>query len=324
MLKRLSPRARKVLRYSITAVVLVVVGVFFAQALIANWGEVQAANLGFDPRMIVATLLFALAVPLSGILWGRMVNRLSDGPRAGIAESIAVHCASWLLKYVPGQVGSLVNKVVWGQRKGLSRTLIAITFVYENVFLVIAATVPSVVILALALGLEVFGDNLGTLALPLIALVPLLLISNRRVFRFMLAPLVKRVLKQELPDSYFLSSPATLAYQLGYVVPRLMNGVGFVFVVVSIVDVDPSAWLPLAAAYMLAGAAGLLAVFVPSGLGVREAVIVLFASQYMSLGAAILTSLLARLLSTLGDGIVALIYAGLRFSLPRAPQEAVS
>jgi len=317
---------RTVLRYAITAVVLIVVGVFFAQSLSENWAEVQEAKLDFDGRMIVATLLFALAVPLSGVLWGRMVNRLSPAPEphAGVLESIAVHCASWLLKYVPGQVGSLVNKVAWGQRRGFSRTLIVITFIYENVFLVIAAVVPSVVILALSLGVEVLGDNFGTLALPLLAVVPLLLIANRRVFKLMLAPLVKRALKRDVPDEYFLSTPATVSYQLGYVGPRLMNGLGYVFVVASVTDVAPDAWLPLAAAYMLAGAAGLLAVFVPSGLGVREAVIVLFASQYMPLGTAIITSLLARLLSTLADALVAAIYAGLRFTIPRDPEPVTS
>jgi len=170
----------------------------------------------------------------------------------------------------------------------------------------------------------VLGDNFGTLALPLLAVVPLLLIANRRVFKLMLAPLVKRALKRDVPDEYFLSTPATVSYQLGYVGPRLMNGLGYVFVVASVTDVAPDAWLPLAAAYMLAGAAGLLAVFVPSGLGVREAVIVLFASQYMPLGTAIITSLLARLLSTLADALVAAIYAGLRFTIPRDPEPVTS
>ena len=283
----------------------------------------QAQGIQFNWLMVVAVLVFAAAVVVSGVLWGSMVNRLSPGPRAGVLESIAVHCASWLLKYIPGQVGSLVNKVAWGQKKGLPRTLIAITFIYENVFLVLAATIPSVVILALSLGFEIFGENTGTLILPILAIVPLLLISNRWVFRKMLTPVAKRVLKQELPESYFLTTPATLGYQLGYVVPRLMNGVGFILVAAAIMDVPIAYWAPLAAAYMLAGAAGILAIFVPSGLGVREAVIVLFASQYMTVAQAIIIALLARLLSTIADAVVALIYAVLRFSLPRAPKEAV-
>lgn len=325
-MKRLSPRARKVLRYSVTAVVILVVGALFAKALADNWAEVQAEDIGFSWLMVLAVVLFAGAVPLSGVLWGSMVNRLSPGPKAGVRESIAVHCASWLLKYVPGQVGSLVNKVLWGQKKGLSRTLVGITFIYENVFLVLAATVPSVVVLAAVFGADIFGANLSALALPLIAIVPLLLISNRRIFRLLLAPLAKRAFKQDLPDSYFLSTPQTLLYQALYVIPRVLNGIGFVVVVASITDITPDSWVPLAATYMLAGAAGILAILVPSGLGVREAVIVVFAAQFMPIGQAIIAALVARLLSTIGDGVVALIYAAFRFTLPKdtLPKEQVA
>lgn len=40
--------------------------------------------------------------------------------------------ASWLLKYVPGQVGAVVNKAVWAAKKRISRVLVIVTFVYEN------------------------------------------------------------------------------------------------------------------------------------------------------------------------------------------------
>jgi len=308
---------RKVLRFALTAAVLVVVGVLFGRALAENWAEVQEAELAFDPAMILGAVLFALAVPVSGVLWGGMVNRLAGTRVVGVRESIAVHSASWLLKYIPGQVGSFVNKVAWGARRGISRTIVAITFVYENVFLVLAATVPSVVILAWALGVDLVTDNVGVVVLPLLAVVPLLLISNRWVFHKLLAPVFRRIAKQDLPVDYFLSTPATIGFQTAFVVPRLLNGVGFVVTAATVAPFGPEAWLPLAAAYMLAGAAGLLAIFVPSGLGVREAVIVLFAAPYLGITGAIIASLLARLLSTLADVVVAGIYFTFRSSIPR-------
>ncbi len=306
-----------------TALIVIVVGVFFARALIDNWTEVQEAGLSFSWLWIVATVLFAAAVPVSGLLWGGMVRSLSS-VAVGRLEAIAVHCLSWLLKYVPGQVGSLVNKVLWGQRRGISRTLVGITFVYENVFLVLAATVPSVIILFFALGPDLFGDNLGTVALPLVALIPLIAISNRWVFRTLLNPVFKRVAKQAVPKEYFLSTPRTLLNQLLFVVPRVMNGAGFVVIAVSLTGAGPDTWAPLAAAYMLAGAAGILAILVPSGIGVREAVIVLFAAPYLGVPQAIIAALLSRLLSTIGDGIVAAIYAALRFTLPPATEPAIT
>ena len=68
---------------------------------------------------------------------------------------MSLQCASWLLKYIPGQVGAVVNKVLWAGKKGVSRSLVIVTFIYENVFLQLASIVPSVAILLVSLGGEI-------------------------------------------------------------------------------------------------------------------------------------------------------------------------
>jgi glycosyltransferase 2 family protein len=315
---RISKKWRTVGRYVGTAVVLVAVGLLFYRALADNWAEVQKQHLSFSWLMVAAVVVFAIAVPVSGLLWGQIVNRLTPGPRAGVRESMAVHSASWLLKYIPGQVGSLVNKVIWGQGKGLSRTLIIITFIYENVFLQLASIVPSMVILLLFLGVAVFEQNPITIALPLLALVPLAVVLIRPVFHRTMALVTRRILKQQLPEEYFLPTSSSLLLLTEFLVPRIINAVGFVFVAQSVIDVDPVLWPVFGAAYVLAGAVGILAVFVPSGLGVREAVIFacLIAAGVPAAQAAIV-SILSRLISTVADGVIALIYLSLRASLAK-------
>jgi len=317
---KLSPGGRKAIRWVGTAIILVAVGYLFYRALSDNWEQVQEQDLGFSWLYVLATVIFALAVPVSGLLWGQIVNRLSPGPRAGVREAMAVHSASWLLKYIPGQVGSLVNKVVWGQKKGLSRTLIIITFIYENVFLQLASIIPSVVIILLTVGVVVFEGNPVTLLLPVLALIPLVVVLDRRIFHWFMALASKRILKQPLPEEYFLRTKYTALYLAEFVIPRVMNGAGFVVIAAAVMDVPPSLWLYFGAAYVLAGAIGILAVFVPSGLGVREAVIaaVLLAAGVEPAQAVIL-ALLSRLISTIGDALVALIYGGLRLSLAKDP-----
>lgn len=305
-------RSRAV-RVGVTVVVLAVVGVLFGRTLAANWSAVQQIDLRVDGWSVAAVLLFALAVVLSGVLWGSMLEHLGD-TRVGMLEAVRVQCASWLLKYIPGQVGSVANKVVWAAQRGISRTLVAITFVYENVFLLIGSIVPTVVILFFADAFDDDGQGAFARVLPaLLALLPLLLVAETSVFRRAVGVVGRRVLKRDVPAEYFLARRAALGYQLAFLGPRVLNGLGFVCVVASFLPVPASAYLPLAAAYVLAGAIGILAVFVPSGLGVREGVIVLFASRYMPVEQAIVLSLVARLYSTLADGVVAALYAALRF-----------
>lgn len=301
----------RTLRAGLSLVIFAAVIYLFGRVLAGNWEAVRQIDLQFNGYSVAAVLLFAVAVVISGLLWGAMTTHLGGG-RIDMLEAVRVHSASWLLKYIPGQVGSVTNKVLWAGQRGISRTLVLISFVYENVFLLIGSIVPTFVILLLADSFVGSGDETSMLLPAVLALVPLILVTDRRVFRWAVKLIARRALKQDVPQEYFLSSRAALGYQLAFLLPRVVNGVGFVLIARSFLDVESSAYLPLAATYVLAGAVGILAVFVPSGLGVRESVIVLLASRYMPVEQAIVLSLLARLYSTIGDGIVALVYAGLK------------
>lgn len=303
---------RRLLRAALTVAVIAVVAYFFGRGLVQNWSAVREIDVQVNAWAIGSILLFALAVVCSGLLWGEMLGRLGD-VHVGAWEAIRVQCASWLLKYVPGQVGSVANKVVWGGGRGIPRALVVITFVYENVFLLIGSIVPSVAILLFADAFDGSSGELWERLLPaLVALVPLVLVTDRRVFRWGVNLVGRRVLKRDVPAGYFLSPGAALGYQFAFLVPRIVNGAGFVLVVRSFLDVPSTAYVPLAATYVLAGAVGILAVFVPSGLGVREGVIVLLASRYMPVEQAIVLSLVARLYSTVADAVVAGLYVLLR------------
>lgn len=314
---RMSAARLKLVRWGLGALVIAVVGFFFARSLADNWHDIRAEQLTVDWRWALATLLFAAAVPLTGVLWGRMVQSLQPDSRISVAEAIAVQCASWLLKYVPGQVGSVVNKILWARKKAISRSAVVISFIYENLFLQVVSIVPSAVILLIALGPEVFGSNVSLLLLPVVALIPLGVVLYRPALHAILNLPAKRVLGRPLPNEYFLDFRAVLAYLVGFLGPRILNGVGFVVIAVAMTDIGSSAWLPFAAAYTLAGAVGILAVFVPSGLGVREAVIVVIVSYYVSVPEAIILSLVARLCSTLGDGLVAALWASIRLTVAK-------
>lgn len=310
-------RRRRILRWAVTAVVIGIVGWFFTVSLVQNWGEVTAQDLEFHPLWIVATLLFIVAVPATGLLWGWIVRTLDPTATVAAREAIAVQCASWILKYVPGQVGSVVNKTIWAGKKNISRTLVIISFLYENVFLQLASLIPGTIIILLSLGPAVFGDNITLLLIPVLAIVPMALVSWKPVFHKILDFPARRVLKRPVPREYFLSTPKTLLFAAGFTVPRAINAAGFVVLATTIVPVTPDEWLPFAAAYVLAGAIGILAVFVPSGLGVREAVIVAILSAYIPVPQAIVLSLIARLLATIGDAGVALVYVLLRRTIPK-------
>lgn len=306
---------RRWVRVTIQVIVIGAVAVLFAVALVDNWSAVAERGLALSWWHVIATILFAVAVPISGLLWGAIVGRM-DHRRIPALDAMAVHCSSWLLKYIPGQVGSVINKVQWGSRNGHSRTVMLLSFIYENLFLQVASIVPSVVILLVALGTQFVGSNLLWSIVVFVCLVLVIVALSPAVLRPVLGFAARRMLKSELPKEYVLGSGDVAAFSLAFTVPRIVNGVGFILIAGTVATVTPADWLPLAAAYTLAGALGILAVFVPSGLGVREAVLyACLVGLGFDAGQAVLMSVLARLASTIGDAVVAAMYAGLRWRI---------
>ncbi|MFW7415416.1 lysylphosphatidylglycerol synthase domain-containing protein [Demequina sp. SO4-18] len=299
------------MRATIATVIIGVVAYFFARSLSANWDSLREEDLSLGWWALAATVLFVLAVAISGLLWGRIIRRLDDQPITG-TESIRVHFSSWLLKYVPGQVGFVLNKVVWGQRRGTSRLLVLISVVYENAFLLLGSTVPMLAILVVARGEAV--EITGTVWVALAAMVPLALMTHPAVFHRVVALLGRRTLKRDVPREYFLPFGATLGFQTAFLIPRIVNGVGVALIAGALAGAGPDSWVPLGAAYAIAGAVGIMAVFVPSGLGVREAVFVLFAAPYVGTGKAIIIALVARVLATIADAVIAGVYGILTLS----------
>ena len=172
--------------------------------------------------------------------------------------------------------------------------------------MVFAGVMLSIPIL-IAASAQIFSQNIAILV-SLLALAPLLLVFTRPLFYGVLNLLMRKAKRKEFQRSDFLTTGQLLKFQFFYFVPRILNGVGFVLLASTVFVIEPSMYIGLAATYILASIVGLLAIFVPGGLGVREAVIVAFASIYIPIEQAIILSLLARLFATLSDVGVAGIY----------------
>ncbi|MGO1943994.1 MAG: lysylphosphatidylglycerol synthase domain-containing protein [Ancrocorticia sp.] len=308
------PKFSKPVRYGLTACIVIAVGYLFGRTLYRNWDAVKDVDFSVDSWTVLGILLFALAVVVSGLLWGKMVGELS-GTRISKLESIRVHCLSWLLKYIPGQVGSVANKLAWAATHKYPKSMVTLTFIYENVFLVIGSLVPPVVILLLAGSVDLTGNT--ALLVSLLAIVPLIVLTNDRVFSWGTNLVSRRVLKHEVPKEYFLNSRQSFRYQLWYLIPRVVNGAGAVVIAAPMFSVAPGEYLPIACAYVIAGAVGMMAVMVPSGVGVRESVFVLLVLPYLPSQEAIVLSLATRLWATLADVVVAVIYLGLNLYVKR-------
>jgi uncharacterized membrane protein YbhN (UPF0104 family) len=118
----------------------------------------------------------------------------------------------------------------------------------------------------------------------------------------------------------FLSPVHTTALFGQFMLPRIVNALAVVAITVAIVPVTVEQALLLGGGYAIASAIGILAVFVPSGLGVRESVFVGFATLGgVSLVDAIMLSIVVRVISTVSDAAIG-VGVGVLATVTRRPQ----
>ncbi|WP_226638597.1 hypothetical protein [Novosphingobium profundi] len=311
---------RKVaLRWLALALVVAVSLRAFGTSLDTAWDKVRADPPALGWPVIAAWLLFAAAVPVSGWLWGRVLQRL-ESTRVGAADAIVTHCFSWLLKYLPGQIAALVYKLVWAEKRGLGKTGTGLSFVYENLFVQVASWAPALLILPHAtLGARIGNDSLLAACGALAAMVTIVFALGPGVG--LLLKLVRKRGKLTAGQGQFgtLSPAASARFMALYLLPRLLNAVAFVLICLHITPVEPAQMPALGAIYVLAGAIGVLAVFVPSGLGVREAAIILLAAPLLGSSTAIIAAFLARFVSIASDALVLVFAIALRALHVRNP-----
>lgn len=297
-------------RYARTAAfVLLIAFIAFSvlRRLAANYDDLEGDAFIGGWRGAAAVAAFCVAVLTSGVLWRSTVQACAAHP-IPLRSSVRANTAAWLLKYVPGQVGAFAWKVTWGPKVGVSKSQASVAFLYENLFLGITSTVPTIPIIVLALGSG--ATNLGWYLVAGVAVaVGFVFLSYEPVLRRIIGTVIRLTRRKVDPDRLtFIGLADALRLQLLYTLPRIVNGLGFVALVGAVHHVSAGDAVVLVAIYTLAGILGILAVFVPSGIGVREAVIVLICSRMMPVEVATVVAINARLWATVSDAVLGVGY----------------
>jgi uncharacterized membrane protein YbhN (UPF0104 family) len=256
-------------------------------ALRARWGGMPAVT---RPELLAgATASYAAALLAYAWLWRETVTRL-DRLRPPAGDSLAVFYASWLGRYVPSSLPYVASKVLMGMRLGHSKAALAASMLYENLLMIAISALWSCVALSLVLS-DAQGPAI-LLATGLGGAAALALLSPPVLSR--LVALGARVTRRPAPEALVLPASGLAAASAFAALAVLGSGFSFALVLGSFVSLDGREVIASAAIFSLAGVAGTLALPVPSGLGVREAVIVGLVQLYAPLEVAAAAALLSR------------------------------
>jgi uncharacterized membrane protein YbhN (UPF0104 family) len=223
--------------------------------------------------------------------------------RAPFLPVSRVWAASILARYIPGTVFMFVGRAWMHQAQGLDLSRVGAAMVYEQALQLCSALV------AVALLWPLASVASGWAGLSLLAIPALLALLHPRVFAPLAGWLLRRVRGQTLGASLgFGTVVAVLWY---YVATWLLVGLAAWLFARATLDVGVDALPLVTAAYAFAYVAGMAAFFVPSGVGVREAVLAGALAGEIGAAVALAWAVLLRLWQTgievLFAGVVALV-----------------
>ncbi len=245
--------------------------------------------------------------------WALLLKRMSRTPNdVVVAVAARIWLRSMIARYIPGNIWHIAGRVLLAAQANVSAPLVVASATLEQLMMLLAA-------LGLWLLTLPFWD-----VLPVEYVWPLLLLPvglaglHPRVLNAVLVR-AGRVLKQ--PQlAYQYTYREIVAFLMLYQMAFLCAGFALVTLLMPLVPVSFAAVPFIVGTASLAWVVGFLSFFTPSGLGVREAVLIALLAQQYPLPIAVAASLLFRLALTLGEMLAVISpYGWGRFATRRAP-----
>lgn len=292
-----SRRRRLILRLVQAAIVAATV-YFLAAYLARSWSSIEDFDWTFDAGWLAVSGLAFLVYYFAqaGFWWLLLRGCGAPGP---FWPAASVWGKSILARYVPGNVFMFVGRAWMSHSQGLAVERVTAAMVYEQALGVCGA------LLAVAVLFPFWEYRPGVTALSLLAIPVLVTLMHPRVFRPLAGWALRAVHRPPLEVT--LPFGTVLSMLCLFVLDWFVAGLGAWLLAHAVTGLTVDALPIVIVAYALAYVAGMVAFFIPSGIGVREAVLTASLSKELPAGVALTWALLLRVWVT----VVELVFVGL-------------
>ncbi|MBI5788314.1 MAG: flippase-like domain-containing protein [Candidatus Schekmanbacteria bacterium] len=274
-------------------------GIFYylGHLIWVNWREVAPRLAAFDRVWGGVAVIFGLLhFTFCVLIWEVTLNKLLV-ENLPIGKGFRIWSVSQLGRYIPGNVWAVIGRMQMCRQENIPHSKTAVS-IYLEMILVIAAAC----ILFLA-GLPFWPALIPRAQIwLLVALIPLLLLS---VHPKIVEGLLNRLLiwKKQSPVKINLGWEGLSQLLFLGILNWLISGAAIYSLIRAIQPLSWSAAPILGGIIGISWLFGVMAIFIPSGIGVREGVMTWLLSYHLPLPLASLTAILARLLFLLVEVI---------------------
>jgi hypothetical protein len=257
----------------------------------------------------LATLIFVFSYFVQ--IWAWYLITLKLKIALSPSETIEIWLYSQLGKYLPGKIWLFLSRFHFYEAKGQSKKVISVAIYLEVATMIVAAGLIFLAALILFKEMESVysGKTFWWILLPFI--LGFICLHPRVLQKILNWTLIQ--FKKE-PVSLSISYPDILWILLVCILSWVIGGVGFYLFVDAVYPMAPQYILFLTGALAISSILGLIAIFAPGGLGVREGALVYLLSFMIATPVAVIISILTRIWMTLIEiGLIGMVYLISRF-----------
>ncbi len=274
---------------------------FFWKTLYSNFVEIKDFDFQINSFYLFLSLLSFLTFFYSlWILWKGLLNK----DQITNSHIHYINAISWISKYIPWKVAMIATKVLYLEKKWITKKESFLSCLYEHIFQIISSF-----LLSLPFIIYYFWWTQHNIYVILSSLSLMIWISiiHPFIFNKTLNFLLKLFKKTPLDKKYFLPLKQILKYLFWYSLSMILKWISFVFFVASLTQVSSINDIVFYAfAWIFAWAIWIIAIFAPNWLWVREWVLTLLLTLVLPLEIAILISVWSRLWFSLCDWVIGL------------------
>ena len=286
----------------------VLVVVFLAWYFRKNWDEFSEKIMSVNIGIFIVSMLFYFVYKITlASLW-HYITKI-NGCSIRYEKAVTSYLYSILGKYIPGKVFMLAARLTYYKEEEAPLSKVTVCFFIENVCTLLGAAMLFIV--SLFFFPNELLENYKWLTLLLIAAC--FVCIHPKIINFVLR-LIGKIFKKnlEIPMKY----SQMLKVVLLFIGNWLIVGFGFFILTKSIYPAaEWSQMLYCAGIWGVSAIMGILAIFAPSGLGVREGIIVAGLMLIMPQSDAMVISVVSRLWQTIPELLLvamAFVYSRIR------------
>jgi glycosyltransferase 2 family protein len=290
----ISGRARTVIKKVWPVVFYALVFVF----LILYLRDVNFAvlsNVRIDWSYFVLATAMALVTRYWGVyIWLTLLRGLGAENLKANWQLAYVYAKAWMGRYIPGTAPWILGKIYFASQQGISKNKLAVSSMLEGGLQVVTTLAVALVMLLFDSRLDVVSPEIK---LAMIAILGGCIVAVfPPVFNRIVMIVYRLVRRKQFPPEHLANGQIISRGAFLYMFGAVLNGLTVFFAAKTLYpELSYNDLLFVMGAGNLAGALGMLAIFVPSGIGVREGVQLVLFSLIMPKEMALLITITTRL-----------------------------